>query len=335
MKRLALIIIIAIQFSNSFAQESQVEKKIFQLSWIPPLSTNKPSDSVIYYSSVNILAGSNHGVEGVEFGSLVNITRTNSGFAQFAGLTNLTGKTATGIQAAGLANRAKTVKGTQMAGLINSVNTSNGLQLAGLANQADTLNGVQISGLVNYAKTVNGLQLGFINIADTVESGASIGFISIVKTGLHHFEVSNNDVIAVNLTFRSGTDRFYGIFTAGIQARSEPLWTAGLGFGTRFDLKKDKIVGSVEVTGSGINRTQGNLDQELNLLNKLSFNVGYQLTKRILINAGPVLNVYVTRDLNSESGKYGYNLNHKNLFNQTSNGTNTRMWIGYQAGIWF
>lgn len=335
MKKLALIITIAIQFTNAFAQESQVEKKIFQLSWVPPLSINKPSDSIIYHSSLNFLAGYNYGIQGVEFGSLVNITRTNSGFAQFAGLMNLTGEIASGIQAAGLANRAKTVKGTQMAGLLNSANTTTGLQLAGLANQAENLSGVQVSGLVNYAKNVKGLQIGFINIADTIERGVSIGFINVVKTGIHEFEVSTNDITAVNLTFRSGSDRLYGIFTAGIQARDEPLWTAGLGFGTRFDLKKHKIIGSVELTGSGMNRTRGNLDQELNLLNKLSFNVGYQLTKRLFINAGPVLNVYVTQDFDSESEKYGYNIGHKNLFDKTSKGTNTRMWLGYQAGIWF
>lgn len=335
MKKLLLSLVISIQIGNVIAQQTAVEKKFFQLSWITPLSTNKPSDSIIYHTSINILAGFNHGIEGVEFGSLVNITRADAKFAQFAGLANLVGQNTTGIQAAGLLNRSKKASGAQLSGLVNSTSEMNGFQAAGLANQTEKLNGVQVSGLFNYAKTVNGLQIGFINIADTIESGASIGFINVVKTGIHQFEVSINDITAANLTFRSGSDHFYGIFTAGIQTRSEPLWTAGLGFGTRFDLKKDKIIGSVEATGSGVNETQGNLHHELNLLNKLSFNVGYQLTKRLFINAGPVLNVYVTQDFDSESGKYGFNIGRKNLFDQTSKGTNTRMWLGYQAGIWF
>ncbi|MFT6866375.1 MAG: hypothetical protein ACJA08_001206 [Cyclobacteriaceae bacterium] len=334
MKKLLLVLFVSIQIGNAFAQSPAVEKKPVQISWITPISTNKISDSIIYNSSLNILAGFNHGIYGAELGGLVNITRTDASFVQIAGLTNLVGQKSTGLQMAGLANRSETINGVQLSGLINSTNTANGIQLAGLVNQANEINGLQLSGLVNYAKKVNGLQLGFINIADTIERGASIGFISIVKSGIHQFEISFNDVTAVNLSFRSGSNTFYGIFTAGIQAKHEPLWTAGLGFGTRFNVKEDKIIGSIEATGSSVNRTEGNIDQDLNLLNKLSFIVGYKVN-RFLINAGPVLNVYVTQKQNKESGAHGFNIDKNNFFDKTSGKTNTRMWIGYQIGVWF
>ena len=48
-----------------------------------------------------------------------------------------------------------------------------------------------------------------------MESGATIGLLNIVKTGLHKFQIDHQDVTDVNLSFRSGTQHFYSVLTAG------------------------------------------------------------------------------------------------------------------------
>lgn len=334
MKKSLIILLISVSINTAYAQRESTETKPVQIAWITPISINKFSDSITYNASINILAGYNHAIKGAEIGSLINVTRSDAKYVQLSGLINWVGQKSTGVQAAGIFNRSENLQGAQISGLINSSQTTNGLQLAGFANQTSDLKGVQVSGMINYAKNVNGFQLGFINIADSIQHGASFGFISIVKSGIHQFELSSNDVAAINLSFRSGSNTLYGIFTSGIQATAEPLWTAGLGFGTRFNIKKDKVFGAIEATGSSINKTEGNLEQDLNILNRLSLNVGYKMN-RFLINAGPVLNIYVTRAFNKEIGTYGFNIDNSNFFDKTSHGTNTRMWVGYHVGIWF
>jgi len=382
MKKLIIAFLVGAWAFNLSAQDEKVSREPFQISMIPPLATSKISDTIIYNSSINVFAGYIYGLEGVEFGSLVNIVRQDAGYAQFAGLANLVGGKSTGIQAAGLANLDQKAEGVQMAGLVNASQSFKGAQLAGLMNIAekDTGNvqlagmanftaghivgmqgaglinfsktvdgaqvsglinaateveGTQISGLINYAKRVKGVQIGVINVCDTIEDGLSIGVINVVRKGLHQFEVSSNDVTDVNLSFRSGTNTFYGIFTSGIQTKSNPLWVYGMGFGTRFPVINDRFMTSIEATSSNVNRVEKSDFNHVNLLNNLSINLGYKLSKKVFINAGPVLNVYVSNVKNSESGSYGYDIGKHNFFDHSSHGTNTRMWVGYRVGIWF
>lgn len=334
MKKTLLFSLVIMLAAHLSAQD--VEKKAIQISMVPPVSIGKPTDPYIYHSSLSVIAGYNYGVQGLEIGSVLNITKTDAGYAQFAGVANWVGSQTTGFQTAGVLNRTQTLKGLQMSGMANSADSVSGAQIAGAYNQTESLKGAQVSGFLNIAKSVNGIQLGIINIADTIEHGVSIGIVNVVKTGLYHFELSSNDITQVQLAFRSGGDNLYGIFYGGMRLNEEQFWTAGLGLGSRFRPVKNKnYFGTVEMLSSQMVEKSGSIGDELNILNRFSLNVGYQFNKRISVVGGPALNVYVTKMHDEESDEWGFDIGKTNLLNKSSEKTNIRMWLGYQVGFWF
>ena len=395
--------------SSAFAQDTTAEEprpaiggeeQPFQLSLFPGLGTNfKPVGRAINYFSINLVAGYNYGVKGVELGGFLNIDRSDVRYAQLSGFGNLVGGNVTGLQAAGFlnANKGELTKGAQLAGFINlsrnmtgtqmagfaniaigdvdgtqfagfynharkvdgaqfagfhnHARTTDGAQLAGFANiaidsvkgaqisgffnQTTDLDGAQISGFLNKAKTVRGVQLGIINVADTVENGATIGLINIVMKGMHQFELSHNDVTDLNLEFKSGTPRFYGIVGAGIETRENEFWAFGGGFGTQFNPFPNKLYTGIEATTHSLHKGRESFENKFNMVNKLSLNLGYQLTKTISVNAGPVLNIYITNMYNADSQTYGYDIGGNPFFDEQYGNRNVRMWVGYHVGVRF
>lgn len=134
--------------------------------------------------SLNVLAGSNAGVQGAELGIFANVLQTDMEGFQAAGVFNVVGGQVTGFSAAGVAGYAGLgVKGFQANGLagINqgsligfqasglfSATKGNvtGFQVAGLANKAHALNGLQVAGLTNLLMGGgSGMQIaGFTNL---------------------------------------------------------------------------------------------------------------------------------------------------------------------------
>lgn len=357
------------------------ETRPFQISFLPNVGTNgNPENRYVNNLSINILAGLNEGVAGVELGSILNLDNQDVKYAQLGGVANLVGGNNTGIQLAGVLNGTKgNVAGVQMAGVtnlaaesagiqaagINNVtkNSSSGiqmggisnftgdiqkgLQLAGVANYSKTmkgiqmagvfnhtvyLKGVQFSGVLNQAHSVNGLQLGIINIADTVEKGMTFGLINIVRSGLHQFELSTNDVTDFNLTFRSGTNAFYSILTTGIEGKKDGYWSYGAGFGSRVITVK-KFSGTIEATSNTVQTTKRVTDK-MSMDNRLSLLVNYQIQKHLTVNGGPVLHVYIAQPFGSTGG-YGLPLSDHTFWTKTSSNSSISMWIGYQFGIRF
>lgn len=273
-------------------------------------------------------------VTGAQVSGFSNTAKNTNG-AQITGFGNVATGYLTGAQVAGLGNVATgKVTGAQVSGLGNvAAKSVTGTQVAGLFNYSQDIKGAQISGLVNKAKNVKGVQIGLINIADTVESGVVIGLINIVKTGKHQFAVEHNDVMDLNVAFRSGTNSLYTVLFAGIEAKEDYLWSYGVGLGSQFSFK-NKWNGSIELTSQTINPKEDH-HETLNLLNRFSLNVGYQLAKHLSISGGPALNIYVTEVYNSETGKYGNDIHNGTFYNETFSGTNVKMWIGYNLSIKF
>ena len=348
-------------------QTEEVKERPFQLSLVPGFGTSRgPKEGYTNQFSVNIFVGYEHSLDGAEFGGLYNINKQNvqgaqfAGFGntvggnlrgaqfggllntvsgkvrgmQYAGIMNVTGEEVQGAQFAGYMNYADSINGVQGAGLVNISNKSaKGAQLAGIGNWARDMHGVQISAFINRAKHVKGTQIGLINIADTVENGVTVGLINIVKKGKMQLAIENNEVIDFNIAFRSGTNRLYSVLFVGAQAKEDYLWTYGAGFGTEFKLKKNWN-SSIELTTQNINPKE-DYYEELNLLNRLSWNFGYQFANHLSFSAGPVLNVYVTEVYNAETGQYGDDIDMGNFYNETFSGTNVKMWIGYNVSIKF
>ena len=138
------------------------------ISFVPSLWG--ASGDVVTNVSFNILAGHYAKLDGVEFGSILNMEKEEARGAQFAGVANIVGGYVEGFQAAGVLNTAQgDLNGLQAAGTVNTASGNVRVgQLSGAINVAGgNLNGLQASGAANYAgKSVRGSQLASaINIA--------------------------------------------------------------------------------------------------------------------------------------------------------------------------
>jgi hypothetical protein len=191
--------------------------KVAQVSFLPFLGSNEGKSARITNNfSLNLLAGTNGGVDGIELGGLVNTVTGNVRGFQMAGLGNVVVGDLRGTQIGGLfnANGGHTA-GWQVGGVMNINRRTHGFQLAGMANissyefsgaQAAGLFNVagpegghriqlsglfnvsgnrvfwQTAGLFNVAEDVEFLQVSsFLNVADDVR-GVQIGLINVADT---------------------------------------------------------------------------------------------------------------------------------------------------------
>jgi len=347
------------------------EKRASQVTFVYPLGTDgRNSSNNEYTTSFNIIGGKTGKVTSFELASVFNINKYSSEGVQIAGIMNLTGtpgndEPSRNVQIAGVSNYTQNGTSTQIGGVINradrslvqivgvvNISQKSQAQIAGVFNMADTVN-VQISGVVNIANssscqlsTVNitrkgGFQLGVVNVRDTAD-GISIGLVNIVKEGgLMEIEVGSNDVIETILSFRSGTQKLYGILSAGYNF-TDDFWSTGFGLGTEITLK---------------NRWRLNLEGvHYNLYNKNSFNnpsikkdwddwdnfddynyasltqiratLNYKVAKRFKIYAGPTLNISVVDKDFKFTTPYS-------IWSTSGDYANVKTWIGYTAGIRF
>jgi len=192
-----------------------IERRPFQLSLIPTVSTNGPiAGSVVNQVSINILGGYARGVEGVEIGGGFNLLSEDMTGLQVSGLANLVGghtrgvqfsgginhsmRSLEGLQLAGLSNTVwDTLSGWQVAGGINVVKRGmSGTQVSGLGNVAlgdldgeqisgginithGAVNKAQVAGVINYARSVKGGQVAAgMNIALDSVGGGQVGFVA-------------------------------------------------------------------------------------------------------------------------------------------------------------
>lgn len=192
---------------------------------------------------------------GAQAAGLINYVHGHMTGAQAAGFANIVSGDVTGLQIAGAANfnRSSTV-GANIAGVFNhSRHPMRGMQLAGLANNAgDSMNGVQISalgnrsggttqglqlGLVNIAGWLKGMQIGVVNLSDT-SSGYGIGLVNIArKGGYYKLSLAANDIMPLNLAFKSGRSQFYTMLSGGYDPDAK-RHALGLGIGRAFHLSE-------------------------------------------------------------------------------------------------
>lgn len=314
------------------------EDRSWQVSFLPFLGTNgRLSGEVTNKYSFNVVAGYAKGLDGVEFGGFANINREEATGAQFAGATNITGGRFAGAQFAGVCNvNIGKTEAAQFAGVCNvAADTLAGFQAAGFANiSAKRTHGTQISGFFNYARGLRGVQIGIINVADTIESGLAIGLFSYVKSGFHVFELGHHDVLTGRAQYKTGSNGFYNIFSLGYRYDSQhPLWSYGYGFGTQKYAGKRFFVGA-ELLAHSMHPFDRWLD-EINMLNQLNLNLGFNFSKRLAITAGPVLNNYVSRMQHPELENIGFEVMQSPFYDKTTNGTRVAFWVGYQVGIRF
>lgn len=212
------------------------DKRLAQISILPYVGTNLgQSDEITNNVSVNLLWGTNGGVDGLEVGLLYNqvkqdvnglqiaglgssvngdvrgtqvagLFNTNGGRVQglqAAGLFNLSRSGGQAIQAAGLFNVSKgDFAGLQASGLFNiAQGKAEGMQIGLLFNHSEGKTRSQVSGLFNQAGDVEGGQISpLLNIADDV-AGFQVGLINIADT------VSGVPIGLLNIV-KNGYNRF-------------------------------------------------------------------------------------------------------------------------------
>ncbi len=298
----------------TYAQE-KVESKKSQITFIYPLGTNGVN-SLNYSNNVsfNLLMGLNGGVNGFEFGGLINYNKGDVKGFQFGGLANVNTGSTQGIQVSGISNITnQDSKGFQM-GLTNiAKGTYKGLQM----------------GLFNYTKRLNGVQFGLINVSDSISSGTPIGLINITKNGYYAVEVSGGETLFANASFKFGAREFYTIVKTGYSRfQGKYVYSAGLGFGSLFSFAKRHGI-SLELSGNNI--LYGGKWSGLNLLGKLDFNFQYSLNDRFKIIAGPSLNTYITDQ--EVDGKFGTLNIPYTIFEDVNDDRLLSAWIGFNLGV--
>jgi hypothetical protein len=302
-----------------------------QLSLAPGASTNGPLNSqVVNKFSLNAVGGYAAGLDGVELGGVFNIDRKNVTGLQAAGVINIVGGSVHGIQLAGICNDdLDSVNGFQAAGLVNRARYIKGLQLAELYNYADTVDGMQWAPIFNRTRHLKGFQIGLINIADTSE-GVSIGLLNFVHHGLYELSFYADELSPLNLTFRSGTYKFYGILYAGMNPdKQHRSYYYGGGFGHQFPVTRHFAIRSELTFGTLSPLTLRHLD---NGNSTIRFNVDahWQIAKKFAISAGPSFDIYYI--------DHQYYINGK-LYQPISYGPpaslrdNARAWIGWHIAI--
>ena len=266
--------------------------------------------------------------DGGQVNGFAGFVRDSVRGAQVSGFGSVTASGVVGLQASGFANYSGGLKGTQIGGFAN-VNSHGmkGNQVAGFANVATGKSeGVQIAGFVNVATKLKGAQLGVFNYADSLD-GVSIGFLSYARNGYHQFELSSNETFHTNLSFKTGSNPFYNIFSAGVRwNEEEPVWTIGYGIGTRKMLPHSLIVNADLTSHSVLPGTFD--DQEWESFNKLGISISKRFWDQIEVFAGASFNMWISQ---MDEPRYDY-LNSRKYTGDNGN----YYWVmypGFQFGI--
>ncbi len=162
----------------------QPTNRLAQISLLPYLGTNMlKSNKLSNNVSVNLLWGTNGGVEGLEVGGIANTVVGDVQGIQAAGLVNVVTQDVVGTQFAGLGNVvAGHAQGVQLAGLFNRSGSADAIQIAGVFNSsADDFSGVQFAPLFNRSGgDARALQMSlFLNAAKGVTKTQISGFMNV------------------------------------------------------------------------------------------------------------------------------------------------------------
>lgn len=301
--------------------DARENERLFQFGLFPPVSSNGISSGRIVNSiSFNLIGSYSAGNRIFELGSIWNASKGYTQGVQIAGMLNYTGDSRNSVQVSGLSNIAKSG---------NSI-----LQLAGMLNIGENIRGLQISALLNVAKTVHGVQVGLINYMEDGDSGVSIGLVNIARHGgKYEFEVSFSETVNTAVSFRLGTDRFYTIFSGGINYFFSAVeYAVGLGFGTSVRLKKDWS-SQAEIQVFGISSGQKITAGSANSVIQLRLPVCKEFSKHFKVFFGPSLNLGLQGE--NAPGKVLDDMVPWTMWKARWNGMQAIGWAGLSAGFRF
>lgn len=335
---LGLLLISSLQLFSQ--QENQKAPNTFpaQLTFIHPLGTHgMNAPQVTNCISLNLLAGYNGGVSGIEAGCFSNTLKNDLCGAQFAGFSNQIMGRCKGVQAAGFSNFTRgRINGAQISGFLSfALDTCQGVQVSGFSNLAiKRVEGAQISGFFNFAHQLKGVQIGVVNYCDTVERGIPIGFISIVKHGYQALEFSTDETLNMQASYKTGVKRFYNIFSLGARPNnSNTLLAFGYGIGTNVNLIKRCDL-QFELASYHINRGDYWVES-LSMLNKLRTNLSIKIGNHLSVFGGVSFNVYLNDKREEEDNRTSESIVNTPNKTYTSGNQIVKLYSGFTAGIRF
>ena len=228
-----------------------------------------------YNFSLNLLSGKIGGLKGLEFSGLFGRVEDNARGFQMAGLANTVGYEMKGIQFSVFGNATGDgMKGIQLSCFANIV--------------GDEMSGIQITGVFNRVHTLRGIQIGLVSVNDTIENGASFSLINLVKRGFYsEWELSFSDYANAALSFKMGAQKFYTVYTVGLNFMADNLLNLGVGFGKRFpignlfDFQPELIFSKYFPTSFTTNQS--------NLSSRLKFGFVYRLNEKFGLSFAPSL----------------------------------------------
>lgn len=279
---------------------------------------------------INRVAGK---IKGFQVAGLYNQAGESMDGAQVAGLWNHAAGDVRLLQVAGLYNEGQQIGGAQVAGLLNRAHKSvGGGQIAGLGNVTrDSVGGFQIAGLFNRAGYASGLQIGLVNLADTLD-GYAIGLVNWSRNGYKAIGLGSTEVDPIQLSLRTGRDRFYSYLTLGqrLPGNGRFAWSYGGGIGSSLPLFSSLRI-QLELSLNQVNE-EGLGYGRLNLVESFRPSLSFAPGRRIELTAGPALSLGQTSGYLS-SGEF-ISETPRNPF-WISEGYRTRVsaWWGYQASL--
>jgi hypothetical protein len=258
----------------------------------------------------------------VQLAGIANLSAKSTTDAQLAGIVNVA--QSAHFQGAGIANLAYNNGKVQVAGIANlSPQKKTYAQVAGIVNVADT--SLFQAGLVNVARR-SGVQVGLVNVCDTSE-GVMVGLVNVArKGGLYEFEVSMELVNQINLAYRMGTRKFY-TFAEVSYRWDDRLWLHGIGFGTQIPLSKGWGVG-VEGLSQSVFEKRFWEHNGLNMLMQVRVAATKQLAEHFSVFAGPTFSVYCADYTNPASLTTPYH-----IFSYKGSRIATKAWVGFSVGV--
>ncbi len=346
----------------------------FHIGMAFPLSTNgHEAPNLVNSTSIHFLTAYSAGVDGMEvtgFASIVkgdvkgiqasgilNIAEGKLNGLQGAGTVNIVEGHLQGVQGSGIINMANSVHGVQGAGVINMTEGKmHGLQGAGTANVADSVYGMQGSGFVNVANHVQGFQgAGFLNVAKNVEGVQAAGFINIadscdyplapiniIKNGKMVLHAWTNLQQDINLSFKSGGRKTYGVIGIGINPFFKELeFGTHLGLGYNCHLSKSFVL-SIEAVNT-VYFSQNELEEYNKLAHdkksmkhetnsgSLNLILDYQPVRWLGITAGPSISYMHTNN------KARFDCIENPIWDNvnTSKEQYDNVWLGFTAGVYY
>lgn len=271
----------------------------------------------------------NKSLSGVQVSGWLSRVSEEMHGAQVSGVGNIAKGIASGGQVSGMFNLSKAhMAGLQISGGINLGKQSvSGMQLAGLGNSVRTdMQGLQLAGLYNYARNLKGVQVGIINLADT-SSGYSVGLINIVKKGKGAFSLYANEILPLNLAWKSGNRKLYNIFMIGTGVgENQKAYTFGFGIGKEFVFNKFLSL-NTEFMNQNFYLGQW---KNLPVLYRFHTGLNVRISKRFAVFGGPSFNIYNT---DQKEFKSGYQTFSNTGYYRFKINNSTQGWVGWQGGL--